>query len=116
MGGDGETARGGESSEAFRGFLSVGGRDLVLDLTDLLFQAEAPLLCGILIPDYITFHLAIRQTTATPPLCSGVLLWTCETNCTHECTNMEACLSYGFIFRNILHIIISIIIIGAVVG
>lgn len=29
---------------------------------------------------------------------------------------MEACLSYGFIFRNILHIIISIIIIGAVVG
>lgn len=57
----------GRKFRGFQGFLSVGGRDLVLDLTDLLFQAEAPLLCGILIPDYITFHLAIRQTTATPP-------------------------------------------------
>lgn len=65
----GETGRQreGEKVQRLSGFLSVGGRDLVLDLTDLLFQAEAPLLCGILIPYYITFHLAIRQTTATPP-------------------------------------------------
>lgn len=90
----------------------MGGRDLVLDLTDLLFQAEAPLLCGILIPYYITFHLAIRQTTATPSPSDQVSCCGHVRQTVHMNTNMQHVSVMGsYSETHILHIIISIIII-----